>query len=101
MERFKGKQLYKTRVRKQSVKNAVIKIEQVYNKGYTNIEHKYYYSKTKEFTLSKPEQEILIKHLESLGFKVEKQKFKHRLIIRKIVVSSYENMMVELMDKLD
>uniref|UniRef100_A0AAU8GUG8 Uncharacterized protein n=1 Tax=Mammaliicoccus phage MSShimriz1 TaxID=3230127 RepID=A0AAU8GUG8_9VIRU len=27
MERFKGKQLYKTRVRKQSVKNAVIKIE--------------------------------------------------------------------------
>ncbi|XWX32614.1 hypothetical protein LCFBJUUZ_CDS0155 [Staphylococcus phage PG-2021_76] len=101
MERFKGKQLYKTRVRKQSVKNAVINVEKIYNRGYTNITHKYYYPKTREFTLSKPEQEILIKHLESLGFKVKKQKFKHRLIIRKIMVSTYESMMVELMDKLD
>lgn len=101
MERFKGKKLYKTRVRKQSVKNVVLKVEELYNKGHISIAHMYYYPKTKEFTLSKPEQEMFIKHLESLGFKVKRQKLKHRIIMYKPTVTTYENMLVELMDKLD
>ena len=41
MEKFKGKDLYKTRIRKQTIKNLVIKTEKLHNKQgvYVPVKH--------------------------------------------------------------
>lgn len=100
MEKFKGKALYKERLREQTVKNLIIKIEQLYNKDGGPIGHKYYYSDTKEFTLSKPEQKLLIEKMKSLGFIVKHKKFKKMIYVYKSnVVADYLNMYSEVMEK--
>ena len=91
MEKFKGKDLYKTRIRKQTIKNLVIKTEKLHNKHgkYRPIGHVYYYPKTKEFTLSKPEQKIFIEHMKALGFSVKHKRCKKAIIVYKSGLDEY------------
>ncbi|WP_239740331.1 hypothetical protein [Mammaliicoccus sp. P-M59] len=104
MEKFKDKHLYKNRVREQTVKNLVLKVEKLYNKHgkYQSIGHKYYYSDTKEFTLSKPEQKLFIDKMKALGFIVKRKRFEKMIYVYKSsVVNDYSNMYLEVMEKLE
>lgn len=102
MQKFKGKQLYKNRIDDQKVKNAIIKIEKLHNKygKYQPISHKYYYSDTKEFTLSIPEQKLLMDKMKSLGFIVKRKRFKKIIYVYKSVPNEYSNMYLDLIEKL-
>lgn len=104
MQKFKDKLLYKNRVRDQTVKNLVLKVEKLYNKHgkYQPIGHKYYYSDTKEFTLSKPEQKLFIEKMKALGFTVKRKRFKKTIYVYKnSVVDDYSNMYLEVMESIE
>lgn len=104
MQKFKGKQLYKYRVDDQKVKNIIIKIEKLHNKHgkYQTISHKYYYSETNEFTLSKQEQRLFIEKMKALGFIVKHKRFEKTIYVYKSsVVDDYSNMYLEVMEKLE
>ncbi|WP_323705941.1 hypothetical protein P3U41_05940 [Mammaliicoccus sciuri] len=104
MEKFKGKHLYKNRVREQTVKNLILKVEKLHNKHskYRPIGHKYYYSDTKEFTLSKPEQKLFTEIMKALGFIVKHKRFEKTIYVYKnSVVDDYSNMYLEVMEKLE
>lgn len=103
MEKFKDKALYKKRLREQTVKNLVLKVEKLYNKHgkYQPIGHKYYYSDTKEFTLSKPEQKLFIEKMKALGFTVKRKRFKKTIYVYKSRATEFTNMYLETMEKLE
>ncbi|VEV88303.1 hypothetical protein [Staphylococcus phage Stab20] len=100
MEKFKGKDLYKTRIRKQTIKNLIIKTEKLHNKHgkYRPIGHVYYYPKTKEFTLSKPEQKIFMEYMKALGFSVKHKRRKKIIIVYKNVLDEYLSMYQEAIE---
>lgn len=101
MEKFKDKALYKKRLREQTVKNLIIKVEQLYNKSGGPIGHKYYYSDTKEFTLSKPEQKLFIEKMKALGFMIKHKKIKKTIYVHKSsIVNDYLIMNLEVMEKI-
>ncbi|BAO47219.1 hypothetical protein CF75_gp172 [Staphylococcus phage phiSA12] len=103
MEKFKGKDLYKTRIRKQTIKNLIIKVEKLHNKHnpYQPIGHVYYYPKTKEFTLSKPEQKIFVEYMKKLGFNVKHKRRKKTLIIYKNAFTEYISMYHEAIEQIE
>ena len=104
MEKFNDKHLYKNRVRDQTVKNLILKVERLHNKHgkYQPIGHKYYYSDTKEFTLSKPEQKLYIEKMKELGFIVKHKRLEKTIYVYKSsVVDDYSNMYLEVMEKLE
>lgn len=102
MEKFKDKALYKKRLREQTVRNLIIKVEQLYNKSGGPVGHKYYYSETKEFTLSKPEQKLFIEKMKSFGFLVKHKKFQKMIYVYKNnTVENYSNMLSKVMEKLE
>lgn len=104
MEKFKDKHLYKNRVRDQTVKNLILKVERLHNKHgkYKPIGHNYYYSDTKEFTLSKPKQKLYIAKMKALGFTVKHKRFEKTIYVYKSsVVDDYSNMYLEVMEKLE
>lgn len=103
MEKFKGKHLYKNRIREQTVKNLILKVEQLhYRHGiYQPIGHKYYYSDTKEFTLSKPEQKLFIEKMKTLGFTVKHKRFEKTIYVYKSREIEFTNMYLETMEKIE
>lgn len=103
MEKFKDKALYKKRIREQTVKNLIIKVEQLYNKHgkYQPIGHKYYYSDTKEFTLSKPEQQLFIEKMKALGFTVKHKRIKKMIYIFKSRTTEFTDMYLETIEKIE
>lgn len=103
MEKFKGKNTYKNRVRIQTIKNLIIKVEKLRNKHgrHIPIKHRYYFKDTEEFTLSKPEQKIFKEHMKSLGYKVKVNRREKLIVIYPRTTSELYANYEDLIDKIN